>query len=228
MTTWGLEVLARLPLSGTETVLDAGCGTGRVTAALRDRLPEGRVVALDASARMLEEARRRLGDDRMEYLQADLLLPLTLEPVDAVLSTATFHWVPDHDALFANLARVLRPGGALVAQCGGSGNIASVIAVLATVGDGWVGAHYFASPEETERRLQASGFGEIRTWLEERTTVVEPGPQFREYLTTVVLGSHLERLSPADHQGFVDEVVSRLGAPVLDYVRLNIEAERRP
>ena len=92
---------------------------------------------------MIEAARDRLAPfgDRIEYVVADLGRPLPIDgPVDAILSTATFHWVPDHDALFANLAAVLRPGGRLVAQCGGAGNIATVQAVLATIGDGWLGA----------------------------------------------------------------------------------------
>ena len=139
-TRWGAVVLDRLPLDGDERVLDAGCGSGRVTELLAARLPRGRVVALDGSPSMIEAARDRLAPfgDRIEYVVADLGRPLPIDgTVDAILSTATFHWVPDHDALFANLAAVLRPGGRLVAQCGGAGNIATVKAVLATIGDGW-------------------------------------------------------------------------------------------
>src|SRR5687767_4911250 len=135
MTRWGSTVLDRLPLRGDEWVLDAGCGTGRVTEGLAERLPRGRVVALDGSASMVEAARERLArfGDRIEYVVADLGAPLPIVGrVDAVLSTATFHWVPDHDALFANLAAVLRAGGWLAAQCGGAGNIASIQRVLAT------------------------------------------------------------------------------------------------
>ena len=124
MTRWGNAVLDRLPLTGDERVLDAGCGTGRVTEVLAERLPNGHVVALDGSAAMVDEARDRLArfGDRVSYVVADLGSPIPLdEPVDAILSTATFHWVPDHDALFANLAAVLRHGGWLVAQCGGVG-----------------------------------------------------------------------------------------------------------
>src|SRR5438045_5843592 len=117
---WGATVLERLPLDGDERVLDAGCGTGRVTALLLERLPRGRVVALDGSPSMIEEARRRFaGDARVELVTADLARPLPLAAaVDAVLSTATFHWIADHGALFRNLAAVLRPGGRLCAQCG--------------------------------------------------------------------------------------------------------------
>src|SRR6266536_2433431 len=136
MTRWGSAVLDKLPLAGDERVLDAGCGSGRVTELLVGRVPRGHVVALDLSQAMLAQARRRLAAhaDRISYLCADLGAPLPIEQVDAVLSTATFHWVGDHDALFRNLAQVLRPGGWLVAQCGGVGNVASVQAALAQLG----------------------------------------------------------------------------------------------
>ena len=123
----GLTVLARLQLVGDETVLDAGCGTGRVTAHLVDRLPRGHVIAVDASPAMVAEAREYLGD-RADIRQVDLLELELGEPVDAVFSTATFHWILDHERLFGRLFAALRPGGRLVAQCGGHGNIRLVLA----------------------------------------------------------------------------------------------------
>src|SRR5258706_8156533 len=156
-TRWGGAVLERLPLTGDETVLDAGCGTGRVTELLVERLPRGRVIALDASPAMVEEARRRLArfGARVDFTVADLGRPFALpsgRPADAILSTATFHWVPDHDALFRNLAAVVRPGGSLVAQCGGDGNVASGMAALATGGGGRPRNTNFATPPATASR----------------------------------------------------------------------------
>jgi len=231
MTNWGMTVLGRLPLRGDETVLDAGCGSGRVTEALAERLPRGLVVALDASPSMIETARERLArfGDRVAFVVADLGRPLSLDgvaPVDAILSTATFHWVPDHDVLFANLAAVLRPSGSLVAQCGGAGNIASIQAVLATIGDGWLGDVHFETPKATERRLAAAGFVDIETWLQPEPTRLEPGEPFETFLRTVVLGSHVERLPRERRDAFVAEVAGRLAEPVIDYVRLNIVARR--
>ena len=228
---WGATVLDRLPLAGDEIVLDAGSGSGRVTQLLAERLPRGRVIALDASPSMVEEARRRLArfGDRIAYVVADLGRPLPLgdlAPVDAILSTATFHWVLDHDALFRNLAAVLQPGGRLVAQCGGAGNIASVLAVLATIGDGWLGDKVFATPEETATRLRRAGFTDIETWLQPEPTRFEPGEPLETFLRTVVLGGHVARLPPADRDAFVHEVASGLPGPVVDYVRLNIDARR--
>jgi trans-aconitate 2-methyltransferase len=227
MARWGASVVDRLPLEGNERVLDAGCGTGRVTAVLAERLPNGRVIALDGSRSMIEQARDRLATfgDRIEYVVADLGSPLPIHrPIDAILSTATFHWVPDHDALFRNLAAVLRPRGRLVAQCGGVGNIASIQAVLATIGDGWLGDVHFETPEATARRLEAAGFVDVDCWLSDEPTTFEPGEPFETYLRTVVLGSHVARLPESERAVFVQEVASRLAEPRIDYVRLNIGA----
>jgi trans-aconitate 2-methyltransferase len=228
-TRWGATVLDRLPLDGDERVLDAGCGSGRVTELLAERLPAGRVVALDGSASMVEAARERLAPfgDRIEYVVADLAQPLPIDGlVDAVLSTATFHWVLDHDALFRNLAAVTRPGGWLVAQCGGAGNIASILAVLARVGDGWLGEKHFATPLATTRRLDAAGWVDIECWLTDEPTRFEAGEPFETFLRTVVLGAHVERLAPETRDEFVHEVAEALDEPVIDYVRLNIIARR--
>jgi trans-aconitate 2-methyltransferase len=231
MTRMGAAVVGRLTLRGDERVLDAGCGSGRVTELLLDRLPSGRVIALDASASMITEARGRLAPygDRVEFLVADLARPLPVaEPVDAILSTATFHWIRDHDTLFRDLAAVLRPGGQLVAQCGGEGNVASLIEVLRHVGDGWTGPWNFATPEETRRRLSAAGFTQIEAWLQDEEVELEPGEPLETYLATVSLGAHLDRLPLGQRPAFVKAVAARLPRPVLDYVRLNIVARRAP
>jgi len=177
---------------------------------------------------MVDAARQRLArfGERVEYVVGDLGQPLPIEPVDAIVSTATFHWVPDHDALFRNLAAVLHPGGRLVAQCGGAGNIASIQRVLATIGDGWLGDVHFETAETTTRRLEAAGFDEIECWLTDEPTTFEPGEPLEAYLRTVVLGSHLARMPSSEHDAFVWAVASRLPEPRIDYVRLNIVARR--
>jgi trans-aconitate 2-methyltransferase len=229
----GRDVLSRLELRGDETVLDAGCGTGRVTAALLDRLPEGRVVAVDGSPAMIEKARERLPHDRVEFLVADLAELVLPDPVDHVLSTATFHWVPDHDALFSHLHAVLKPGGRLVAQCGGQGNITETVAALAVVCEqepfaeflgGWSGPWNFATPEETEARLSAAGFAEARCWLFEWPVTPE---QPADWFATVMLGSHIDHLPAELRDRFVEAVLSHHEPPfTARYVRLNIEARR--
>jgi trans-aconitate 2-methyltransferase len=229
---WALEVIGRLELRGDETVLDAGCGSGRVTAKLLERLPKGRLVGIDGSASMVAMAREALGD-RAEIREGDLAELDLHEEFDLVYSNAVFHWIPDHENLFQRLHAALRPEGRMVAQCGGHGNVASLVAVIAEVGAqpryaehfaGMSGGLNFATPEDTEARLRAAGFDDIRCWLQRKDTrPTEP----RAFLATVTLGPQLERLPDELKDPFVDEVAAGMGEPlVLDYVRLNIEARR--
>jgi trans-aconitate 2-methyltransferase len=226
MTAWGETVLGWLDLTGDERVLDAGCGTGKITALLRDRLPDGSVVALDGSAAMIDRARERLGENRVEYMVADLSKPLPIEhPVDAILSTATFHWIPDHDALFHNLAAVLRGGGQLAAQCGGAGNILSIEAALRDMGESFDGRKNYATPEGTTARLEAAGFTDVECWLHDEPTPLPEG-DLEPYLEAICLGDHVEPMGEDERRTFVHEVARRMPAPVIDYVRLNIRARR--
>lgn len=236
---WGAVILDRLPLDGGECVLDLGCGTGRVTAQLLDRLgPEGRVVGVDGSARMVEEAARRLGDDpRASFLQQDLLaleLPSPPAPADAAVSSATFHWIHDHDTLFARVRAALRPGGRFVAQCGGRGNIATVVRAVeavtarepyASAFAGWPSPWHYAGPEETTERLQNAGFEVERVWLSDSPQRVE---DLRGFLRTVSLGAHVAHLPEDLRDRFVDDVATAMQPdPVHDYVRLNLIATAR-
>ena len=230
---WGKRTLGRLNLHGGETVLDAGCGTGRDTAALLDLVPDGRVIGVDGSSRMLDQLRTKLADrlDRIEVVNADLTKPLPISgQVDAITSVATFHWITDHAALFANLARHLRPGGQFVAECGGEGNVARINAavedVLGRQTDDRHKVWYFAGVAETTRHLEDAGFTDIEVNLLPDPARLEPGEQLCSYLATVVLGSHLDRMPESGHEAFVREVAARLPEPVVDYVRLNITARR--
>jgi trans-aconitate 2-methyltransferase len=227
---WAAEVLQRLiGIAPDATVLDVGCGTGRVTEALLELVPQGRVLALDASAEMVALARSRLGDRASVWCQDALELELD-EPVDAVVSTATLHWVPDHDRLWARLAGALRPGGVLEVQCGGEGNIDGVREVIEAVArelapelvdwSPWV----FAGPQETQRRLRAAGFTATRCWLQERPTRPQDVDAF---VRTSILAAHLERLPEERREPFAAAVVAGVRLP-LDYVRLNVSAVRGP
>jgi len=227
---WGMEVLGRLELSGGEAVLDAGCGSGRVTEELMKRLPGGHVLAVDGSEAMIAEARKRLGD-RASYLVSDLSELEIEEPVDLVFSTATFHWILDHDRLFQRLRAALRPGGRLVAQCGGEGNVAEHARAITTVAampefashlDEMTGIWNFASPAETEAKLGNAGFAEARCWLEPKP--VQPERPL-EFTSTVTLGPLLAQLPEEKRRPFAEAILEESEKPlVLDYVRLNIEA----
>jgi trans-aconitate 2-methyltransferase len=227
---WALEQLERLELRGDEVVVDAGCGSGRVTALLADRVPRGRVYGVDVAPSMAEHAARALGD-RATILCQDLVELSLPEPVDVAFSNATFHWIKNHDALFAALYRTLKPGGRLLAQCGGKGNIDSFRKLADAVAgeepfesffEGWQRPWNYASAEDTSERLQRAGFTEVDCWLEPRpVTPADP----RAFVQTVCLVRHLDPLPEGLRGPFIDRVLARAGDPlVLEYVRLNMSA----
>jgi trans-aconitate 2-methyltransferase len=229
---WAAEQLQRLGLTGDEVVLDAGCGSGKITAELADRVPRGAVYAVDAAPSMVRYARKALGERATIMCQdlAELALP---EPVDVIFSNATFHWIPDHDALFAALHRNAKPGGRLVAQCGGRGNVDSFRRLsdqvageepFAAYFSGWQRPWNYATAEETAERLRRAGFEEVECWLEDRPTELD---EPRSFVTTVCLVRHLDPLPEELREPFVERVMEQLPEPVvLDYVRLNMVARR--
>jgi trans-aconitate 2-methyltransferase len=242
-TGWGATFLGtfmeRYGLRGDEAVVDAGCGTGRVTELLLRHLPRGTVLAVDASEAMVEAARRRFaGDGRVRVERQDLRELEVGRPVDVIFSTATLHWILDHERLFERLASVLKPGGRLVAQCGGRGNIAQTLEVTERVmGEdrfksyfvGWEETWNFADPETTKVRLEAAGFEEVETWLHEEFTEFGSVDELTRFLKTVVLRSHLMVLPEAERDAFAAAVAGGLagrGSLVVDYVRLNMLATR--
>jgi trans-aconitate 2-methyltransferase len=229
---WGPQAISRLRLAGDETVADLGCGTGRDAAGLLQVLPRGRVLAIDGSRQMLAQLRRRLAADagRVQVLRADLREPLPpAGPVDAVLSVATLHWLPDHEQVFRSVAGLLRPGGQFVAEAGGAGNIDTVRAALASLGAGdGAGIWNFAGVPETSARLAAAGFTGIEVRLVPDPARLESADQLEAFLATVILGAHLRDLSRDERRPFVTAVAERLPGHVVDYVRLQIRATRAP
>jgi trans-aconitate 2-methyltransferase len=230
---WGMAAIRRLRLAGDETVLELGCGTGRDAELLLDALPGGRVIAVDGSVQMLAQLRHRLVGrmDRVTVVHADLREPLVLGeldgPVDAALSVATLHWLPDHGVVFRTVAAALRRGGRFVAEAGGAGNVDRVRAALRTIaGDDGGQCWTFAGVEETTRRLQQTGFTDITVKLVPDFAVLDRGEQFEAYLATVVLGAQLRELPAHQRRPFVSAVARLVGEPVIDYVRLQIDATR--
>jgi trans-aconitate 2-methyltransferase len=229
---WAAEQLERLELAGDEVVLDAGCGSGKITAELADRVPHGTVYAVDAAPAMVSHTLQALGDRAVVMCQdlVDLALP---EPVDVAFSNATFHWIKDHDALFAALHRNLKPGGRLVAQCGGRGNIDTFRRLAEEVAEEAPFAPYFhdwqrpwnyAAAAETTDRLRRAGFEEVECWLEDRPVELSDP---RDFVTTVCLVRHLDPLPRELREKFVSRVLECAGVPlVLEYVRLNMTARR--
>ena len=223
---WATVVVERIE-GAPGTILDAGCGSGRVTELLLERFPNTHVIGVDASAAMVDEARRRLEryGTRITLVHQSLLRRIPFA-VDAVFSNAVFHWIDDHDLLFSNLAECLIEGGQLVAQWGGSGNVARLLSVVDTFGVPGPHPRRFATAEATAERLRKAGFTDIRTWLHDEPADFPTQDAFEEYLRTVCLRCHLDLLEPDERDAFVHAVAEKLPGRRIDYVRINALARR--
>jgi trans-aconitate 2-methyltransferase len=261
---WGLHVLARLatlPLRGDETVLDAGCGTGRLTLQLASLFPRGRVIATDLSAPMLRNFAKTLrsNGNRPDHAKetspalSDSPFPMPHPPIslvlsdfqslpfrrafDIIFSTAAFHWAPDHDALFASIFHALRPGGRVVAQCGGGANLARIrereqILMhnprFARFFRPWRAPWNYADVPTTKQRLVDIGFADAEVWLENAPVTMADAIVYRNFAETVIERTQIA-LIPDPHlrDQYLDEFV-RLADDdfTFDYVRLNINAQR--
>jgi len=238
---WGRRVLERLPLEGHERVLDLGCGTGRITAEIAARVPRGGVVGLDRSESMLQTASVWLREHspRTRLVMADgAQLPFS-RAFDAVFSGATFHWIADHAALFRSIVTALRPGGRLVAQCGGAGNLAQLMGRVSRLMEErrfvpffteWTELTYYADVDSTRRRLIAAGFTDVEVWLEAAPTTFDSPDAYQQFIATVCVRNHLTCLSLDERRAFLRELtvaaVRDQPAFTLDYWRLNITARR--
>jgi trans-aconitate 2-methyltransferase len=240
---WGKKVLARLKLRGDELVLDAGAGTGRLTADLLQALPNGRVVALDVSQNMARSAREYLRPkfgEKAQVVTADLLdLPFTAA-FDGIVSTAAFHWVLDHDRLFRGLFDSLRIGGWLQAQCGGGPNLARLKTRMEVLAESPKFAPFladFPSPwlyqnaEAAAVTLQRAGFVDVQTSLEAAPTLLDDRRHYFEFVKTVIVRTHLERLpNERLREQYVSDLADHAAKDdppfFLDYWRLNLTARK--
>lgn len=237
---WCEQVAERLLLRGNETVLDAGCGTGRLAELLAPRLANGTILCVDVSLEMLCQAEERLRSVRgtnLVLLQSDLTQLSVGRIVDVVVSSAVFHWVKDQDGLFQNLHRCLKPGGRLIAQCGGGPNLAKEVErtlrfleqrgySLDFQGDEtpWV----FQSKDGIAAVLHEAGFRDAEVWLENRPATFSAADSYSRFLSDVVLWPFLERIAPEDGRDLVKALTAAAANDdppnTLDYWRLNLTA----
>ncbi|HWG48099.1 MAG TPA: methyltransferase domain-containing protein [Candidatus Acidoferrales bacterium] len=241
---WALKVLDRLDalnLPDHAHILDAGCGTGRVTAELLRKFPQCRVTAVDASENMVRQAKLTLEHfgDRVQIEKRDLLEIACSNAFDLVFSTAVFHWIKDHDRLFAVLLHALKPGGFMAAQCGGGPNLKKVrdraqklieLDPFRKYFEDWQKVWEYPGPELTAARLRRAGFEDVITALEAAPVTFSEAEQYHEFLRTVILHPYLERLPEPLKSELINEMVRQSAQEqppfVLDYWRLNMRAHK--
>lgn len=219
---WGIRTIAALDLQPTETLLDAGCGTGRDAQLALEQLPNGSLVCVDQSTTMLDQCRSRFGQDsRVRILEGDLdkALPVEPESVDAIMSVAALHWLADHNNVWQHFFNALKPGGRIATDCGGFGNLAKTLALVPQIDPNikfpnW----YYANEFDTEALLKAAGFIDIEVSLRPHPTPLPDKETLATYLRTLVF------------REWNDEQIAKMSELItdnsLDYVRLEVRARK--
>ena len=219
---WGIRTIEALNLQSNETLLDAGCGTGRDAQLALAQLPNGNLVCVDQSTTMLDQCRSRFGDDsRVQILEGDLdqALPVKAESVDAIMSVAALHWLAHHNNVWQHFHNALKPGGRIATDCGGFGNLEKTLALVPQIDPNikfpnW----YYANVSDTEALLKAAGFVDIEVSLRPHPTPLPDKETLATYLKTLVFREW------NDDQ--IAKMSELLTDNTLDYVRLEVRARK--
>jgi trans-aconitate methyltransferase len=243
---WAQELRSRLALRGDESVLDVGCGDGKITADIAQALAEGRVVGVDSSVEMIAYAARAFPlalYPNLCFANADArALPFS-KTFDLIFSNAALHWIDDHPAFLAGASRALRQGGRLVFSCGGRGNAADVFQViddLATLPpwrDYFNSFHipyFFYTPDEYGPWLRQAGFGVQRLELVPKDMTHAGAEGLASWIRTTWMPI-TERVPENEREKWIDDFLqaylSRFpldpaGLAHVAMVRLEVEARR--
>ena len=219
---WGIRTIAALNLQTNETLLDAGCGTGRDAQLALEQLTHGDLICVDQSSTMLDQCRSRFGkDSRVRILEGDLdqVLPIEAQSVDAIMSVAALHWLADHKNVWRHFFTALKPGGQIATDCGGFGNLEKTLALAPQIDPNikfpnW----YYANVSSTEQLLKDAGFVNIQVSLRPHPTPLPDKETLATYLKTLVF-----REWDANQ---IAKMADLLTDNTLDYVRLEVRANK--
>ena len=246
---WGHEVLERRNWKGNEIVLDAGCGSGRITKIISTKVPKGKVFAVDFDSSMITVAKENLAEiSNIRYKKADLSKIDLEEKVDVVFSNAVLHWIVNHRKVFEHFWQILKPNGELLIQCGGYGEFAKTLSIFNKVRKSnkfynyfcnekgeeiWSEPWYFAKKEDTEKMLKEIGFSSIQVFLENKEYNFHNKEEYFLFIKTIILQPYLKFLpNETLKDEFAKSVIHEIEINAkelqwkLDFVRLNINAKK--
>ncbi len=238
---WGRKLLEKRRWVGNEIVIDAGAGSGNLTKILADKVPNGKVYAVDADSNMVQEAKSNLSGCRnVQVMQSSMNKVNLPTELDIIFSNAALHWVLDQEGVFLHFWKLLKPNGELLIDYGGQGNLERPLSVIFKIMQSeqfkesfanWKQSWYFPKPDETERLLQKVGFKEIQVDLSSQIISFSDRQSFATFVRTVIMKPFLGYLPDANRkEQFIDAFLNMFegqGWPwSLEFMRLTISARK--
>jgi trans-aconitate 2-methyltransferase len=217
---WAKELIPKLGLTGKESVLDIGCGDGKVTHLLSTYLPHGRVVGVDNSEEMIKEARKQFPqchDPNLTFLKMDARQLTFREQFDVAFSSACLHWIIDHQTVLKSVHNSLDKHGRLLFQMAGKGNAQDIIAVLEEMISeedckpyfrNFTFPYGFYGPEEYTKWLAEAGFKAERVELVPKEMRLQGIGGLIGWIRTTWL-PFTERMPPEFRDNFIGEIADR-------------------
>lgn len=238
---WGQKLLEKRRWIGNEIVMDAGAGSGNLTKILADKVPNGKIYAVDADSNMIQQAKSNLsGYKNVQVIQSSMDKVNLPTEVDVIFSNAALHWVPDQEGVFLHFWRLLKPNGDLLVDYGGHGNLERPLSVIFKLMHSdqfkeyfvnWKKTWYFPKPDETEKLLHKLRFRDIQVNLSSQTIPFSDGQSFATFVRTVIMKPFMGYLPDVKRQEeflnlFLNEFERSGWTWSLEFSRLNISARK--
>jgi trans-aconitate 2-methyltransferase len=235
---WGEKLINELDLEGHESILDLGCGDGRLTALLARRVPSGSVIGIDASQQMTSAARERhRHQTNVSFRTLDINQLCCESEFDVVFSNAALHWVHDQVTLMTNVHRALKPQGLIRFNYAGQGHCIQLMEILtqtlsepefAPLFTDFLWPWHMATVKDTSERVAQAGFNQVKVWKETEAARFSDQDTLIQWMDHLSLVPFLERIQdPQKTQQFRDHIAARMVQKMQQPDRTFMEASCR-
>lgn len=170
---WAQELRKNIDLQQYRSILDVGCGDGKITAEFAATLPSSNILGIDSSSAMITYAAQKYPTTQYPHLSFSCIDARELEferEFDLIFSNATLHWIDNHQAFLKGANNALQDAGRMIISCGGRGNAAQILEVFSELTTCKPWKVYF---DEFYNPYYFYGLEDYQIWLEKYNFAVE-------------------------------------------------------
>ncbi|MDD1779499.1 MAG: methyltransferase domain-containing protein [Candidatus Helarchaeota archaeon] len=232
----GLKLIDQLQIQDGETILDIGCGTGRLTLELAKRTPNGSVIGLDRNSDMIKKALENLGHNKeliakTVFIEEDILHYEPSLQFNAIYSNSALHWVQETQALYQKIYALLAPGGRLAAQMPAKGSLNKFTDIflkpihmlnLTSLFKNWDYPIKFIPVKTLQRILSSIGYVDLKVWEEDQQIQFHSPQEVLDFLKTASLVPILSRLPPETKEEYLNCLLDLIKQQVAELLNVNM------